>query len=109
MRKLPGGNIEAFTGNAEIMRHYRALLKGFNNMAMTYHKVAGFDPDEIEQIREKTLFLLGEEDPFQKLGGKEAILKHRMHAVWYPNEGHGLNHELPEPVNRKMLEYLLAE
>jgi len=105
MKKLCGENTEAFAANTVIMRHYRALLKGFNNMAMTYHKVSCFSADEITQIREKTLFLVGEEDPFQKLGGKEALLKHRMNAIWYPNAGYGLNHELAEQVNKKMLEY----
>ncbi len=108
LRKLSGNNVEAFIGNADILCHYRALLKGFNNMAMGYHKVTGFSPDEIAQIREKTLYLAGEEDPFQKLGGKEALLRNNMHAIWYPNAGHGLNHELAEQVNQKMLEYFLS-
>jgi len=109
LRKLAGNNVEVFTGNKDIMRHYQALLKGFNNMAMTYHKVTGFSPDEIAQIREKILYLVGEEDPFQKLGGKEMLLKNHMHAIWYPHAGHGLNHELAEQVNQKMLEYFLSE
>lgn len=109
MRKLSGGNVSVFTENPDIMRHYRAILRGFNNMAMSYHKIISFSADEIEQIREKTLYLVGEEDPFQKLGGKEALLKHRMRVIWYPRAGHGLNHELAEQVNLKMLEYFLSE
>ena len=34
IKKLCGSRYRVFTGNSTIMKHYRYLLKGFNNMAM---------------------------------------------------------------------------
>ena len=39
LRKLSGENYTVFTENREIMAHYKSLLKGFNNMAMGYHRL----------------------------------------------------------------------
>lgn len=40
--KLTGTNKKAFTENEIILELYHQLLKGFNNMAMRYHKINGF-------------------------------------------------------------------
>jgi len=32
------------------MEHYRWLLKGFNNMAMRYHKIIAFDDEKVNSI-----------------------------------------------------------
>lgn len=73
---------------------------------MRFHKVRVFTDSEVDSIREKILYLAGEEDPFQKLGGKEALLSYHMNTVFYPDAGHGLNHELAEEINQKILEEL---
>ena len=43
LRKMSGENSAAFTQNEEILEHFTYLLRGFNNMAMRYHKTRGFD------------------------------------------------------------------
>ena len=106
MKKICGKNCNVFTDNPDIMFHWKSLLQGFNNMAMSFHKVRVFTDSEVDSIREKILYLAGEEDPFQKLGGKEALLSYHMKAVFYPDAGHGLNHELAEEINQKILEEL---
>lgn len=106
MKKLSGSHVDVFTGNADIMAHYKALLKGFNNMVMVFHKVSRFSSDEVERIRDKIVYLVGEEDPFEKIGGKAALEQNRMNAVFYPDAGHGLNHELAEEINRKIVSVL---
>ena len=106
MKKICGKNYHVFTDNPDIMFHWKSLLQGFNNMAMSFHKVRVFTDSEVDSIREKILYLAGEEDPFQKLGGKEALLSYHMNAVFYPDAGHGLNHELAEEINQKILEEL---
>ena len=45
LRKLSGKNSAVFTENHIIMEHYRWLLKGFNNMAMGFHKVISFSDE----------------------------------------------------------------
>ncbi len=107
IRKLSGENADVFLANPAVMAHYRWLLKGFNNMAMAYHKVRTFTDSEIDQIKPRVLYLVGEDDPFQKLGGNEALLSRKMNAVVYPNAGHGLNHELAEKINQRMIAHLL--
>lgn len=106
MKKLAGDNVKVFTENPLIMEHYQWLLKGFNNMAMRFHKVTTFTEEEIASIRDKVFYLVGEEDPFEQLGGKEAILNHRMNAQFYPHAGHGLNHECAEEINQRIIEIL---
>ena len=90
LRKLSGKNYDVFTGNPVIMEHYRWLLKGFNNMAMRFHKITSFTDEQIDSIREKTLYLAGEDDPFMVLGGKELLLRYKMNAKIFPDVGHGL-------------------
>ena len=109
LRKLSGENYAVFTENREIMAHYKSLLKGFNNMAMGYHKIIAFTPEEVDRIRDKVVYLVGTEDPFEKIGGRELLLGNRMNAVLYDDAGHGLNHELSDEINRKIISVFLEE
>lgn len=106
LKKLSGKQVAAFTENEKIMEHYGWLLKGFNNMAMGYHKVNVFTDEEIDKIRDRIVYLIGEEDPFAKLGGKEALVKYKMNTTFYPDAGHGLNHELAGEINKKLIDIL---
>ena len=109
LQKLSGKNSAAFTENEVVIEHYQHLLKGFNNTAMRYHKITSFNDEQINSIREKTLYLAGEDDPFAKLGGKDALLKNKMNAKFYPEVGHGINHEIPDEINRILTEYFLTK
>ena len=106
LRKLSGENYAVFTENREIMAHYKSLLKGFNNMAMGYHKLHAFTPEDVGRIRDKVTYLVGTEDPFEKIGGRDVLVQNRMNAVFYEKAGHGLNHEQAEEINRKMIAIL---
>ena len=104
VRKLCGSHYTEFSGNPVVMEHFRSVLKGFNNAAMGYHKVEGFTPEEIDKIRPKITYLVGEEDPFQKLGGRELLIENKMDAIFYKDAGHALNHELYDEINEKIIE-----
>lgn len=106
LEKLCGKNKSAFTGNPLLLAHFHALLKGYNNMAMRHHKLIPFTGAQIDAIRPKCLYLVGEEDPFAKLGDKEALTRHGMNAVFCPGVGHGINHEIPEEINGQIVAYL---
>ncbi|EHQ61355.1 alpha/beta hydrolase fold protein [Paenibacillus dendritiformis C454] len=66
------------------MMHWYYLLKHFNNRSMMKHAITIFTDEQLESIREKALFLIGERD----------ILSN--------------NHEQPEEVNWEIISYLLA-
>ena len=80
-------------------------MHGFNNMAMRYHKVTPFTDAQIDVVRGKCLYLVGEEDPFAKLGGKAALIENKMNAEFFEGVGHGINHEIAGVINQKMLDY----
>ena len=105
LKKLSGKNSNVFTDNKLLLQHYTYLLKGFINMAMRYHKVSAFSNEEIESIKEKCLYLVGKADPFAIRGGKAAIEKHSMNAIFYPEIGHGINHEISYEINSAIINY----
>lgn len=107
MKKICGSRYTVFTENDDIMFHWKSLLKGFNNMAMAFHKVRNFSSQEIDAIRGKVFYLAGEEDPFVKLGGREALVAYKMNTIFYEDAGHGLNHELSGEINQKIVDILL--
>ncbi|HPF88583.1 MAG TPA: alpha/beta hydrolase [Candidatus Limiplasma sp.] len=107
IRKLCGSNSRVFTDHPLVIEHYRALLKGFNNMAMGYHHLEHFSDADVDAIRDKALYLMGEADPFALLGGKAALLDHQMNAKFYPDTGHGINHERTDAVNQEIIRYFL--
>jgi pimeloyl-ACP methyl ester carboxylesterase len=103
LRKLSGNHAEVFTNNAIILEHYKWLLKGFNNMAMRYHKVRMFTEEEVKQIKGKIVYLVGLEDPFEKLGGAELLRKYGMNVKFYEGVGHGINHEIAKEINNMVI------
>jgi pimeloyl-ACP methyl ester carboxylesterase len=99
LKKLSGDHVEVFTNHTIIFNHYTWLLKGFNNMAMRYHKVRLFTEEEVDQIRDKIFYLAGLKDPFQKLGRAEILRNYGMNVRFYDGAGHGINHELSAEIN----------
>lgn len=106
IKKLSGDNYDAFLKNPILMEHYTYLLKGSNNMAMSNHKVISFDDKQIDGIRDKVLFLIGECDPFALMGGKKLLLKYNMNARFFSGAGHGVNHEISSTINDIIIEVL---
>ena len=104
VKKLCGSHYNEFSGNPIVMEHFKSVLKGFNNAAMGYHKVEGFSPEQVDKIRGKITYLVGDKDPFQKLGGRELLIENNMDAIFYEDAGHALNHELHEEINEKIIE-----
>ncbi|WP_151734006.1 alpha/beta fold hydrolase ['Paenibacillus yunnanensis' Narsing Rao et al. 2020] len=109
LTKLSGDNSAVFTDNPLILEHYTYLLRGFNNMAMRYHKVTALTPSEIDSLRSKVLFLIGEDDPFAALGGMEALKAYGMNFRSFPGAGHGINHEIPGEINAAIIQYFKGQ
>lgn len=106
IRKLTGDNSNVFTDNPVIMEHYAYLLRGFNNMAMTYHKIEYFNEHQISNISGKCLCLCGEVDPMgdvtKSIGKFE---KYKLEYEIYKGVGHGINHEISSKINQRIIEY----
>lgn len=100
IQKLAGENARVFLDHSVIMEHYRFLLKGFNNMAMSYHKLVPFQDKQIDEIRDKIHYLVGERDPFAIMGGKDVLIKYHMNSTFFPGVGHGINHEIADTINQ---------
>ena len=109
IRKLSGKNSAVFTDVPVVMEHYRWLLRGFNNMVMRFYNVVSFTDAQVAAIRDKILYLAGEDDPFMILGGKADLIRYDMNVKFFPNVGHGINHEIANKINQLLIEYLLAE
>lgn len=105
LKKLTGKNSAAFTENPLILEHFTYLLRGYNNMAMGNHKILSFSDEQIDSIRDKVLYLIGEADPFSQLGGKALIEKYHMNARFFKEVGHGINHEIADEINRSLIDY----
>ena len=109
IRKLAGRNYKRFTESPAIMEHYAGLLRGFNNMAMANHKIKAFTPEQISSLQGKCLFLCGENDPLGSREPAEKIMqKHQLEYRFFPDVGHGINHEIPDEINRIIIEYFSA-
>ena len=103
--KLSGKNSAAFIENPLILEHFTYLLRGYNNMAMGYHKIRVFSDEQIDSIRGKILYLTGDADPFSILGGKAALEEYKMNACFFADVGHGINHEIADEINAILIEY----
>lgn len=101
IKKMTGTNYKAFTDNPALMDHFHWLGKGFNNMAMSYHKIEFFSETEFKPIRGKVLFLRGESDPLGDIKvDKEKLERHHLDYQFFPNVGHAINHEIADEINQ---------
>jgi pimeloyl-ACP methyl ester carboxylesterase len=107
IKKLAGDNYKTFTENTLLMEHYQSLLRGFNTMAMTYHRIMPFTREQIDSLKGRTLFLCGEKDPLGDRNTVQALMeKHGLQFRFFPNVGHGINHEIPHEINHIMIDFL---
>lgn len=105
LRKLSGVNSQVFTDDPILMAHFTALMRGFNNMAMSFHKIRALDQEAIDRLRDRTLYLMGNQDPFATMGGRAMLEKHRMNARFFDGVGHGINHEIASEINAILIDF----
>lgn len=107
IRKLTGENSGVFTENPVVMEHYQYLIKGFNNMAMAYHKIEMFSDEQIKNISGKSMFLCGDADPLRdKVSAEAAFKKHKLDFKIFKGVGHGINHEISDEINKTIIDFL---
>ena len=103
LTKMMGEHTEVFTENPLLMEHFFFLMRGFNNMAMKYHRISYLSEKEIELLRVKAFFLVGLEDPFEKLGGEAIMREKKMRVKFFEGVGHAINHEIAEQINQEII------
>ena len=99
LTKLSGKNVAKLLDHPLLVEHFTCLMRGFNNMAMSFHKITHFTDEQINFLRSKVLYLIGEADPFSIHGGKSALIKHQMNTRFFDEVGHGINHEIEDEIN----------
>jgi len=107
LRKLSGPNYIRFENHAELMKHWYYLLKYFNNKSMMKHTITIFNDEQLNTLREKALFLIGEHDRMSYY--PKAISKLQMNGINYrlfKDAGHAINHEIAEQINAEIIAFL---
>ncbi len=107
MSTMGGDNISMFLDNADLMEHWGYLLKHFRNSTMMQHKVPKIQDDQLAMIKERSLWLLGENDGLADVPKSEQWYKEcGFNYKIIKNAGHGVNHQQHEIINREIVNYL---
>ncbi|QOT11178.1 alpha/beta hydrolase [Paenibacillus sp. JNUCC32] len=104
LRKLCGTHADAFENNPELMQHWFYLLKYFNNRSMMKHAITIHSPADIQAIRSKSLFVIGERDLLSHY--PKAVARLETNGMRYRivnGAGHAINHEMPELVHEEII------
>lgn len=106
LRKMAGRNADALLGDAEIVEHFRLLLKHYSMQAQMVHRRRGLAPDEIAAMRGRALFLIGDADPLAHTPESlRALDEHAMRYRIIAGAGHALNAEMPDEVNAAIVDF----
>ncbi|OIB02429.1 alpha/beta hydrolase [Paenibacillus sp. LC231] len=104
LRKLCGTNADAFENHTDLMQHWFYLLKHFNNRSMMKHTITIHSSADIQTIRSKTLFVIGEQDLLSYY--PKAVARLEANGMRYrlvPGAGHAINHEMPDLVHEEII------
>lgn len=89
------------------MKHWYYLLKYFNNRSMMQHKIKIHTDEEIAELRNKVLFLIGQYDRLSNYPKAIRRLKdNQMNYKIIPDAGHAINHEQADLINMEVIHFL---
>ncbi|GGH18368.1 alpha/beta fold hydrolase [Paenibacillus segetis] len=109
LRKLCGPNYSVFEDNRELMKHWYYLLRYFNNKSMMKHSITIFNKEQLQSLREKALFLIGEDDILTHYPKSiHRLQEHQMNFKIVEQAGHAINHEQPDVVNKEIVDFLIS-
>ncbi len=106
VRKMTGRNADRLVRDAELVEHFRLLLKHYSMQAQMVHRRRGLAPDEVDALRDKALFLIGDADrlaytPASLRALDDATMRYRVIA----GAGHAANVEMPDEVNAAIVDF----
>lgn len=105
--KLCGANLYRILDDKDIISHWYALIRYFNNMAMGYYKLIPLSGAEVSNMRDNSLFIIGDKDPIAYGEKAVNILKeNQMEFIIINGAGHAVNHEFSNKVNEMVLDFL---
>ena len=108
IHKLSGTNSHVLLQDEDIMAHWQLLIKYFNNWSMRHHKMVLLNNGQINIIRDKILFIIGDKDKIVYKDETITILdKHQMDYHIVKDAGHVINHEQSEAINTLVIRYFL--
>jgi len=108
IKKFTGPDFSDLIKNDELMKHWKLMLRNFNNAAMTPHSIKKFSSEEFLKIKDESLFLIGDHDKLSYYPGSLDIMdKLGMNYELIKNAGHVVNHEFPALINKKIIDYLI--
>lgn len=105
LKKLSGSDISSFEDNEMLMKHWYYLLKYFNNKSMMQHKIEIHADIELQALRDKVVFFIGEYDRLSNY--PKAIKRLEENKITYKiinGAGHAINHEQAAIINKKIIE-----
>lgn len=110
MKKLCGTNTADLLSNELFMQHWLYLLKYNNPQAMMFHRVESLTTNELNILRNKALFLIGDCDRLNyHAKSLETLRANQMNYKILKDTGHALNHEHPEIITGEVLPFLLEQ
>ncbi len=109
INKLCGGNSDEYVRDKDIMAHWKALLKYFNQMAMNRHKLKLLNREMVQSIKDRALFIIGDKDPIAYSDASISALQGAgLRYEVLKNAGHALNYEKPDIINNLINDFLLG-
>lgn len=105
LRKLSGPDFDPL-GEPAIFEHFLLLLK---HGIPPRRKLIDFLPEDFAPLRERALFLIGQQDPVAYHPPMLRFLEsQRLRAKIVPHAGHMLNDEKADLVNREIVQFLMT-
>jgi pimeloyl-ACP methyl ester carboxylesterase len=106
LKKLSSPSVNPGIFIPEMFEHFKLLLKYFNNRSMMFHRMNKCSDNEVDLIREKSLFLIGDNDILSNTKKNIDFLKSsKIDYKIVKNAGHGTNYEQKEFVNNEMIRF----
>ncbi|MFS0873916.1 alpha/beta fold hydrolase [Paenibacillus xylanilyticus] len=107
LNQLSGPRRSTFHDNKLLTKHWYYLLKYFNNRSIMQHKIEIHTDEEIAELRDKVLFLIGEYDRLSNCPKAIRRLKdNQMNYKIIPDTGHAINHEQANLINMEVIRFL---
>ncbi|GKX30792.1 hypothetical protein SH1V18_32720 [Vallitalea longa] len=107
MKKLTSPESNFFEQCPEVVEHMIMLMRKHNQKAMFIHKLEKYDKHKGRQVKDKLNFLIGEYRLEDKKAFTCILNEGGFNYETIGGAGHGINHEQPQKINSKIIQYLL--
>lgn len=107
--RLCGPGADELMSDEEISNHFRLVTRQYRTQAQFNHKRKTFSAEEVDSIRDKSLFLMGEKDEVVNFAGAErAMQDFKLNRKIIPNAGHAVNQTRPREIEAALRSFFLG-